>query len=555
MADELRINIGADVSDFEKGVQQVNKGLTSLQKSSAQTGTTLTNLSRIAQDAPFGFIAIQNNLDPLIQSFGSLSKESGGTGNAIKALAGSLVGPAGLALGFSVVTALVTSAIQKYGSLSNAVSEFASSSDIAAVNQRKLSATIAESVAGTQGEVNTLRNYIGILNDINAPQQERINAYNTLKKEFPAVIQNLSVENALTAQGGQLIQQRSAQLIQYIQLKGKEKALIALIEKEYDGQLKTLQSANNLINDQDTFLNKLINVVAGGGNAFVGFGARINSFSKEINQSSATVGFFEKTLQNLQKEIAKTDPNIIDPAAATKAANEAAKAAEAAAKAATAANKKAEAKRLKELEDAKKKELKLSIQTGKLITAYREGESKLAQAELQKIAQENADFEKQQLKDLQNDVAIGGQAILQGVNQSFKALSTTIEEAQLRGQTVATLFSQVFNPIVDQFFANIEAGQNVFKGLGDVVKQFVKNAIIQLIKLAAFSAITSAFSGGTVSFGSAFKSGLGSAFGLPKMGGVSAGGLNVNVAGQFALRGSDLVASVGSAQQSINRVG
>ena len=47
------------------------------------------------QDAPFGFIGIQNNLNPLLESFQRLKAETGSTGGAFKALSKSLLGPAG----------------------------------------------------------------------------------------------------------------------------------------------------------------------------------------------------------------------------------------------------------------------------------------------------------------------------------------------------------------------------------------------------------------------------------------------------------------------------
>ena len=38
-------------------------------KGSDQAAFALTNLGRVAQDAPFGFVGIQNNLNPLLESF------------------------------------------------------------------------------------------------------------------------------------------------------------------------------------------------------------------------------------------------------------------------------------------------------------------------------------------------------------------------------------------------------------------------------------------------------------------------------------------------------
>jgi phage-related tail protein len=79
-----------------------------LQTGSNQASQSLTNLSRIAQDAPFGFIGIANNLNPLVESFGRLKQESGSTGGALKALVAGLSGPGGLGLAFSAVTAAIT---------------------------------------------------------------------------------------------------------------------------------------------------------------------------------------------------------------------------------------------------------------------------------------------------------------------------------------------------------------------------------------------------------------------------------------------------------------
>ena len=79
-----------------------------LNAGAAQAGQSITNLSRIAQDAPFGFIGIANNINPLVESFGRLKAETGSTGGALKALVSGLSGPAGLGLAFGVVTAAIT---------------------------------------------------------------------------------------------------------------------------------------------------------------------------------------------------------------------------------------------------------------------------------------------------------------------------------------------------------------------------------------------------------------------------------------------------------------
>lgn len=80
----------------------------SMVKGTNEAAFALTNLGRVAQDAPFGFIGIQNNINPLLESFQRLKAESGSTGSAIKLLIGSLTGAAGLGLAISLVTAALT---------------------------------------------------------------------------------------------------------------------------------------------------------------------------------------------------------------------------------------------------------------------------------------------------------------------------------------------------------------------------------------------------------------------------------------------------------------
>jgi len=66
----------------------------------------LSNLSRVAQDAPYGFIGIANNLNPLLESFQRLQTQSGSTSNAFKSMVAGLTGPAGIGIALGVVSSL-----------------------------------------------------------------------------------------------------------------------------------------------------------------------------------------------------------------------------------------------------------------------------------------------------------------------------------------------------------------------------------------------------------------------------------------------------------------
>ena len=112
--ENLEINIGANTQDLQTGLNQAAQSVTNfgtqVAKAAKPTGdatNALTNLSRVAQDAPYGFMGIANNLNPLLESFQRLSKETGSAGGALKSMVGGLMGPAGIGVALGVVSSLV----------------------------------------------------------------------------------------------------------------------------------------------------------------------------------------------------------------------------------------------------------------------------------------------------------------------------------------------------------------------------------------------------------------------------------------------------------------
>lgn len=112
--ENLQINIGANTQDLQAGLNQASQSINNFSsqlnraaKPTADATNALTNLSRVAQDAPYGFMGIANNLNPMLESFQRLQKEAGGTGNALKSIASGLAGPAGIGVALGVVSSLV----------------------------------------------------------------------------------------------------------------------------------------------------------------------------------------------------------------------------------------------------------------------------------------------------------------------------------------------------------------------------------------------------------------------------------------------------------------
>lgn len=198
----------------------------------------LYGLNQVVRDLPFGFIAISNNIPVALDQFQNLIKQSGGVGNAFKNLGKAMIGAGGLSLAFSAVTSLITSAIQKYGSLGVAINTVLNLIDAATLANIKLTDAIDAANASSDTEVSKVRQLVTVLGNVQEPLNKRNNAYATLAKEYPGIIQDITNENALTNDGISAIRNRSNELVKYILLKGQEKALTDLVTETTKNSLK-----------------------------------------------------------------------------------------------------------------------------------------------------------------------------------------------------------------------------------------------------------------------------------------------------------------------------
>lgn len=121
-------------ADMQKNIGNFSKASTN----------SLTALSLVLQDLPFGFIGIQNNLPGLTQGFAQMSANAKNGASVLAQLRGALLGPAGLFLAFSAVTAAVTYAIKEYGSLGNAFNALISNTKQLSKEQKEIAANVAE---------------------------------------------------------------------------------------------------------------------------------------------------------------------------------------------------------------------------------------------------------------------------------------------------------------------------------------------------------------------------------------------------------------------------
>lgn len=204
---QKQLKVTTDGKEFERLSVQVAKvkneikgintaaasgSLKKLGKSSVDASGDLINLGRVVQDAPFGFLGIANNLNPLIEGFKRTTTQAGGLKGGLKALGQSLTGAGGLSL---LISAVSTAAIL-FGDKLFAASKAA---DEAAEKSKKLK----DAVKGIFDEVGRegaqVGGLIAVLKSETETRERKIAALKELKQIQPEIFNQLKLEGNLVA--------------------------------------------------------------------------------------------------------------------------------------------------------------------------------------------------------------------------------------------------------------------------------------------------------------------------------------------------------------------
>jgi len=159
-----------------------------------QAANALQNLGRVAQDAPFGFIGIQNNLNPLLESFQRLRAETGSNGAAFRALGQSLLGPAGIGIALSVVSSAILIYQQYQQKANKATNDAKKSTDDYAKSLDSVTAANLKGAQSAQKDLTNLNLLYQAYTNANLPLRARKEAYKELQNQYPSYFTNLKFE-------------------------------------------------------------------------------------------------------------------------------------------------------------------------------------------------------------------------------------------------------------------------------------------------------------------------------------------------------------------------
>lgn len=209
-AGTVNIKVGVDtaaaipqLNNLGVTAQRTATQLNKLPQAADQSSFALLSLGRVAQDAPYGFIGIANNLNPLLESFQRLKATTGTTGGALKALGSSLIGPAGLGFALSAVTALISFSQLGFSSWTRGLQDAKVESSALAVS---INGAKDSYVKATQ-LVSMLKNEIQLAKDGFIDKNRVVKEYNDTIGKTTGFVKNLEeAEKAMQANAAAYIQ-------------------------------------------------------------------------------------------------------------------------------------------------------------------------------------------------------------------------------------------------------------------------------------------------------------------------------------------------------------
>jgi len=567
----LQIQVTADVASASRQIQDFSKKSTN----------ALTSLSLALQDLPFGFIGIQNNLPGIIKGFQDMGEEAKNGASVLSQLKGALIGPAGLYLAFSAVTAIVTKITLEYGTLGAAL-------DALFTKQTKYNEVIVrageslkeynksiitnneisgQAAASQNGQALAARALLATILNLNKTEAERKNALERLKKLDEERFKNFDIEKgkingleeavasytrALIAQSvaSKFVDQVSSTSVEL------EKQRNAL--QELYNQLDLLQKTYpNLAYEAEKYKNEVVDSQGRLGAGMVkptkGVIDYISTL-KRIGEQEGSIKVIVKQLEDLNTATL----NAVQSASALASPFE--------------------EKELKGKKPKKEKELDLEELSRKARYAALKLQEEADKNRL-KYLQEQLKIEEKITKETfaqaDKDMKADAEAFSKVNFKKLSEFTKPLDELQKSFEATKIFLQDIFfNPLQDLFKNFLDTGKFTFKEFGNVVLENLKRIVAQIaaqqvIQLLAqvlnplgALASTGVLTNPAGNAGKGQKSILSALSNIflgrvanPNFGGVGVSQMGMSGSVNLVLRGTDLVGSINRTNAQISRVG
>ena len=444
------VKAGSTINKLPASINSTNQALAKIRPGSNEATASLTNLSRVAQDAPYGFIGIANNINPLLESFQRLKASTGSTGGALKALGKDLMGGGGLGLAVGVVSSLLVVFGDKIFGAGKKAKE-------AAAEATGLKDAISGIYSETAKEASQVGSLIALLGNETETRQRKLAAIKELQQIQPEVFNNLKLEGDAVVGLDGAYKNYLENLKTVIAVKIKQSQLEQLISKQLQQQGLTLTDSEKKIQNfvksiEDDVLNRAKRTGGGEAASYVDYIAGTKAQRKADEQK------LQSDIDNLLKDISGLSKGV----------------------------------KVKEL-GIKPEKIKIDFESQFSKIVYLSKPIPVQGRIFDfNVAQEGTDLLKKveyefgdRLKSMEKLVVTPKLNISESVKEGNEKLLEQFKQMKALAETVAGSVSNAFS----NAFSQIASGANVFESLGNAIKGVVVDLIQAALRALIFKAV------------------------------------------------------------------
>lgn len=274
----------------------------SVRKGADQATNAVTNFSRVIQDAPFGFLGIANNLNPLLESFQRLRAETGSNKAALQSLGSSLLGAGGLGLAVSVASSLLLVFGDRLFKTSKQAEDLTKKS-------KELNNAINSAFSTTAKEVAQVDTLVAVLKSETETRERRLAAIKQLQNLSPEIFKNLKLEGDAVVGLDTAYKAFLANLENVVAVRVLQAKLEALIEqrlKKQGANLVGIDALGSLKSAREQ-LEALKKIQQGGG---IVDPAQIGFLEGQIKRTETSLSSLDKQIDEIMKNITSLSSGV-----------------------------------------------------------------------------------------------------------------------------------------------------------------------------------------------------------------------------------------------------
>lgn len=236
----------ANTNKIVPAATHASSGFYGLSKSAKKANFAMISLSQGIGDLPYGFSAIANNAQQTFQAFTYLQRSTGSTKSALKALVGSLTGPSGMFLAFSVVTAAITYFSNRSRYSKKDIDEFKKSIQTLTDSIKTQGDAFASGLSDASKRITTLKLLYDATQNTTLAMNERLKAARELQKQEPKTFKAFSDQAIVVGKAASAYNQLTTNILKYAQAQGLANAISQNSQKQFDIQGKILDLSDKI---------------------------------------------------------------------------------------------------------------------------------------------------------------------------------------------------------------------------------------------------------------------------------------------------------------------